>query len=415
MSSDTTIGLSADQLERAAQEYITALRQGDPSAAATAQLLRRARNALHQAPAPRHNPLGAVLAHPERFGPCGVRDVLMRWAEQLDIFPEDRSALSPAGQLTRFCNELIAHLLIENSSIGTATARMLRERADTTAVNSAVRRSRQTAPAADLAREPDAPPDPWPGREDLPVSDISAAGLSDTELLETLARPATQHERNQAFSALVVRHAPRVRAYCLERISDYHAAEDIVQQVFLDAYQAFASLRQPLKFPAWLISTARRRVLSHQSRAQHTEAWPPEAFEDIPDTTPEHEDIQLRSVWATVARVAASLAPMDREIFHSILDGMGPQEIAPILGVSSNVARRRTYDTRTHITEGLHALLLITEYAHACPELHAISAAHRTAPTFTAECRTQTLRHMKHCATCRSNAHRALTDAVPWT
>lgn len=415
MSSETTIGLRSDQLEHAAREYFTALLEENPRAVATEELLRRARNALVHAAAPLGNPLGAVLDDPERFGPPGVRDVLLLWAQQIEAFPHDRSAFSPAGQLIRFCNELVAHLLIEGSSIGTATALMLRQRADPVAAASAVQRARRTVSSARaLAPDSDDSPALWPDHEISPA-DTRVSEVADTQLQERLSH-SCRAERDQAFSVLVARHTPRLRSFCLEIPLDHHTTEDILQEVFADAYSAFGAHGtrpiMPRSLEPWLRGIARNRIAAYQRRTRRMEFLPVEDLESLPDNAWEHEDIHLRSVWATIKRVAASLSDADQHLLRLTLSGMETVQIGRELQIAATTARRRSYDLRTRITEGLHALLLVTEYAHDCPEMSKISEGRRR-EGFTAECRMTVLRHMAHCATCRANAHRAVADTAP--
>lgn len=62
-----------------------------------------------------------------------------------------------------------------------------------------------------------------------------------------------------AFAALYHRFARVVHAVALARVSAADAA-DVVQDVFLVAYERLGELREPAAFPGWLLQIARNRA-----------------------------------------------------------------------------------------------------------------------------------------------------------
>ncbi len=61
-----------------------------------------------------------------------------------------------------------------------------------------------------------------------------------------------------AFSTLVKRYQTGVHALAWRKIGDYHIAEEITQDTFLQAHKKLASLKNPSQFLGWLYVIADR-------------------------------------------------------------------------------------------------------------------------------------------------------------
>ncbi|MBL8898328.1 MAG: sigma-70 family RNA polymerase sigma factor [Planctomycetes bacterium] len=85
---------------------------------------------------------------------------------------------------------------------------------------------------------------------------VEAEGPSDAELLHAARRGDAC-----AFAALYGRHAPLVHALALGSV-DRHAAEDVVQEVFVQAWRKLGELREAERFRAWIAAIARHRARS---------------------------------------------------------------------------------------------------------------------------------------------------------
>ena len=57
---------------------------------------------------------------------------------------------------------------------------------------------------------------------------------------------------DEAFTALVRKHQQSVHALAWRRISDFHFAEEITQDAFLQAYKKLSTLKNPNQFSGWL-------------------------------------------------------------------------------------------------------------------------------------------------------------------
>lgn len=73
-----------------------------------------------------------------------------------------------------------------------------------------------------------------------------------------------------AFNTLVEKYQKNVHAMAWQRIGDFHIAEEITQDVFLQAYDKLATLKDPNKFARWLYVIAKRRCTRWIQREKPT-------------------------------------------------------------------------------------------------------------------------------------------------
>jgi len=66
-----------------------------------------------------------------------------------------------------------------------------------------------------------------------------------------------------AFGRLYQRHIDAVYNYVYFRVRDEATAEDLTQDVFVNAFKGMARLKAESKFKAWLLRIAHNRVLNH--------------------------------------------------------------------------------------------------------------------------------------------------------
>ncbi len=82
---------------------------------------------------------------------------------------------------------------------------------------------------------------------------------------------AARRGERVAFGALYRRHVRFVQAIVLARVAP-DAADDLVQDVFVQAMSKLGQLRDDAAFPAWLATLARRRAADWRRRRRDTVA-----------------------------------------------------------------------------------------------------------------------------------------------
>ena len=91
----------------------------------------------------------------------------------------------------------------------------------------------------------------------------------------------------QAFSALVEQYERTVFAAVLAIVRDRHLAEDITQEVFVEAFQKLRSLREATSFPFWLLKIARREAIRCVRKQRRQSVLPIELNEEPGSSSPD--------------------------------------------------------------------------------------------------------------------------------
>src|ERR687897_3297482 len=82
------------------------------------------------------------------------------------------------------------------------------------------------------------------------------------ENLVALTRKGHQH----AFDSLVERYQARLLGFCRQMLGCTEDAEDVLQEVFVNAYRALLADKKEIKLRPWLYRIARNRCLNHLRR-----------------------------------------------------------------------------------------------------------------------------------------------------
>jgi len=89
---------------------------------------------------------------------------------------------------------------------------------------------------------------------------------------ESLVRRAQQRDQ-EAFAQLYEEHFDRIYRYVTLRIGDEMEAEDLTQQVFLNALRSISSFRwKGIPFSAWLFRIARNQAVDYLRKKKRTAA-----------------------------------------------------------------------------------------------------------------------------------------------
>lgn len=150
----------------------------------------------------------------------------------------------------------------------------------------------------------------------------------------------------------------RVRVFAAARLRGSDAASDIAQDTILGVIQALRAgrLHEPFNLPGFVLGTAKHLVNNHHRKSARS----PEVLEDPPEQ-PSGDNPQ----WATLdderrAVVRAALLrlnPLDRRILVlTLVDGMHPREIAPIVGLKPDVVRTHKARAVRTVTDEIERL-----------------------------------------------------------
>jgi RNA polymerase sigma-70 factor (ECF subfamily) len=136
----------------------------------------------------------------------------------------------------------------------------------------------------------------------------------DRDVIALVARGETR----EALRCVMARHGAAVYRYCREALHDAALAEDVHQQVFIEAYRDLPQFAGRSTVRTWLFGIARHRVLdAAKARARVHARVELDSFADAPDpqAAPDEQldDQRLRE------RVTACLAGMDEKVRTALL------------------------------------------------------------------------------------------------
>ena len=164
---------------------------------------------------------------------------------------------------------------------------------------------------------------------------------------------------DEAFSVLVERHQKSIHALAWRMVGDFHIAEEITQDTFLQVYKNLAQLKNPNQFGGWIYVIANRLCLKwlqkNKSVIQSLEDTPAEEIEESSYTHYVSEQRQTEVAedrHERVKRLLAQLPESERTVVTLYYLGeMTAQEIGKFLGVSVNTIKSRLRRGRKRLQE----------------------------------------------------------------
>ena len=171
----------------------------------------------------------------------------------------------------------------------------------------------------------------------------------------------------EAFTLLVEKHQKGVHALAWRKIGDFHIAEEITQDTFLQAYKKLSTLRNPNQFAGWLYVIANNLCKRwHQKKKLSTQSLENASVVEIENTSYKHYVSEKRETEATehrheiVKKLLARLPESERTVVTlHYLGEMPIKEIGKFLGVSANTINSRLRRARKRLQE--REALLIQE------------------------------------------------------
>ena len=175
---------------------------------------------------------------------------------------------------------------------------------------------------------------------------------------------------DEAFSTLMRKHRDGVHALIWRKIGDFHTAEEITQDTFIQVYKKLGTLEDPNRFEGWLYVIANRRCINWIKRnkvkmnklnMQSLEDTPPE---EVEKASYEYHISRQRETEITKQRqnLAKTLLQQLPESERTIvtlhyLGKMTAKEIGKFLGVSVNTIKSRLRRARKRLQEQEEALV----------------------------------------------------------
>lgn len=154
----------------------------------------------------------------------------------------------------------------------------------------------------------------------------------------------------EAFEALYRRHSSAIFGLALRMLQNRADAEDMLQEIFLQAYDRLPSFEGRSAFGTWLYRLSVNRCLDHlrsrEAKEQsRTEPLTPELSVRV--STVGHRGLDLE-------RAIGDLPPSSRAAFllHHVL-GFDHKEVGEMLGIAVGTSKSLVHRARTRLKEAL--------------------------------------------------------------
>ncbi|RKU10011.1 hypothetical protein C6503_20210 [Candidatus Poribacteria bacterium] len=162
---------------------------------------------------------------------------------------------------------------------------------------------------------------------------------------------------DEAFSALVHKYKKGVHALAWRKIGDFHHAEEITQDTFLQVYKKLPTLKNPNQFAGWLYVIANRLCLNWMRKKkpvmqslEGTSAEETERFSHIHYVSEQRETEASEHRSEIVKKLLARLPESERTVMTLYyLSEMPAKEIGKFLGVSVKTVHSRLHRARKRL------------------------------------------------------------------
>lgn len=169
--------------------------------------------------------------------------------------------------------------------------------------------------------------------------------------VNALVRAAQAGDR-EAFGLLFQRYRPGIVAQAMRRVRNADEAEELAQDVFVQAMQKIDQLRVPEAFGGWLRRIVHRMAINRATRRQTAAACDPFVLEatclsvqDSPETCCERRE-QAEGVRAAVER----LGVQDRQTLQAFyLGGQSLLEMSDSFNAPVGTIKRRLHTARKRL------------------------------------------------------------------
>jgi RNA polymerase sigma factor (sigma-70 family) len=203
-------------------------------------------------------------------------------------------------------------------------------------------------------------------------------------------------------------YAPRLFDYCHALLRDEDLAADALHDSLIATQEHIAKLREPERFRSWLYAILRNeclRQLADRERSEQRHEAPEEAGNAFLDADERRRREETRQL---VLSALAGLTARHREAVDlAARHDLSAEEIAGILGISSQQATELVAQARDDLDNSLAAAIIARTGRGDCPSVAAL-VDEQEWPLPPDVCR-KLMRHIESCPTCRDRRKRKVS------
>jgi RNA polymerase sigma-70 factor, ECF subfamily len=156
-----------------------------------------------------------------------------------------------------------------------------------------------------------------------------------------------QLEDAAAFAELVERYHARLLFYLARLLGETHRAEDVLQEVWLDAWRALPRLADAGAWRAWLYRIARDRA-SRELRKRRLSLEP---IEELLIAAPAAEELSAEELALVRAAIDKLPAEQREAVLLKYVEEMTYEEIAAVAGCQLGTVRSRLFYAKQTLKE----------------------------------------------------------------
>jgi RNA polymerase sigma-70 factor (ECF subfamily) len=155
-----------------------------------------------------------------------------------------------------------------------------------------------------------------------------------------------------AMTLLYTRHSIRVFRFALRLLTEDSAAEDLVNEVFLDVWRKAGSFAGHSEVSTWILAIARNKAMS-AARRRSCQPLNDDMCETIQDNADNPETVMGKSqIRARLSQCLTNLSPAHREVIDLVYYHVKSiDEIAEIIQVPPNTVKTRMFYARNHLAK----------------------------------------------------------------
>jgi RNA polymerase sigma-70 factor, ECF subfamily len=178
------------------------------------------------------------------------------------------------------------------------------------------------------------------------------ASLSDDVLVA-----AAQDGDLQAFGLLVERYQAPIYRLAVRMLRSEADAQDVAQEVFVQAWRKIGSFRGDASFSTWLHRIATNRCLNAIAARRPSAPLPEDQVDRAGTDSDLSVEVERRHRFAQLAEVIAQL-PTDQRVALVLRDlqGLSYEEIAGVLRVSLSTVKGRIHRARLAVVQRMEEL-----------------------------------------------------------
>jgi len=173
----------------------------------------------------------------------------------------------------------------------------------------------------------------------------------------------------EAFGVLVDKYKEGIYAFVYAQLRNFHDAQDVTQEVFVEAYRGLRSLRRWESFGFWIYRIARRRcLLWFRARSKRVDREFIEDQDPKVIDAPALDSYRVDGLSESVQDALNSLPETYREVLMLYyFGGMNSVDIAKALGTSPTAIRHRLSRARARIKEEMITMMDTAFEEHKLP------------------------------------------------